>query len=158
MTTTSRWSSPASAASATKTTKDLGEDGFRNVCRANGWRFTRQRFAVYAFVRGNRTHPGVDDVLDAVRGQIPNLTRESVFRILCEFAGAGLITRLDHLPLARFDSCTKPHGHFICARCGKIVDFALPEDFGMPSPISGAKVMSTEVRLSGLCETCARKG
>ena len=132
------------------------ESAFRTICRENGWRFTRQRFAVYAFVRTNRTHPGVDDVLNAVRRRMPNVTRESVFRILCDFADAGLIARLDHLPVARFDSCTESHAHFICRNCGKIVDFDLPKGFAFTVPEKGAQTDFAELRVSGLCARCLR--
>ena len=136
------------------TAKD--ESAFREICRKNGWRFTRQRFAVYAFVRANRTHPGVDDVLNAVRRRMPQLTRESVFRILCDFADAGLIARLDHLPVARFDSSTASHGHFICRKCGKIVDFDLPKGIDFKLPEKGAQLDFAELRVSGVCARCLK--
>ena len=46
--------------------EELLQDEFREICDRLGWRFTRQRFAVYAFIHGNRRHPSVDDVLKAV--------------------------------------------------------------------------------------------
>ena len=132
-----------------------GEASFREICRENGWRFTRQRLAVWSFVRANRTHPGVEDVLAGVRKEAPSLTRESAFRILCEFVSAGLISRLDHLPIARFDSSTRMHGHFICLKCGRIVDFELPSGFDVHVPVGGAVVQTMEVRASGVCAHCA---
>ncbi len=134
------------------TAKD--ESAFREICRKNGWRFTRQRFAVYAFVRANRTHPGVDDVLNAVRRRMPHVTRESVFRILCDLASAGLVVRLDNLPSARFDACTESHGHFICRKCGKVVDFDLPKGIDVKPPEKGAQLDFTELRVSGVCARC----
>ena len=131
---------------------------FREICRKNGWRLTRQRLAVYSFISGNRTHPGVDEVLAGVRPSVPALTRESVFRILCEFAEAGLVARLDHLSQARFDSCTKTHGHFICSSCGRIVDIDLPDGFRPVPPPKGATVSACELRMTGLCGNCRRKG
>lgn len=124
---------------------------FRKTCRANGWRCTRQRFVVYAFMHGNRQHPGVDETWQAVRNEIPSITRESVFRILCEFASHGLVARLDSLSSARFDSNPKPHGHFICEECGAIIDFALPEGFSISPELKGATVSTLEVRMTGLC-------
>lgn len=133
-----------------------GEDEFREICRQRGWRFTRQRFAVYSFMRGNRTHPGIDAVLAGVRAAHPHVTRESVFRILCDFAEAGLIARLDHLPTARFDCSTEPHGHFVCSKCGRIDDFGLADGMRISVPIRGARVAFWEIRASGICARCAR--
>lgn len=133
------------------------QDDFRNICRANGWRCTHQRFVVYAFMHGNRRHPGVDETWRAVRKEIPSITRESVFRILCEFAKRGLVARLDSLSSARFDSNPKPHGHFICEECGAIIDFCLPEGFSVSPELKGAKVSTLEVRVTGLCPKHSNK-
>ena len=130
---------------------------YRDVCRENGWRCTHQRFIVYSFMAGNRTHPGVDEVWSAARKEIPRITRESVFRILCEFAELGIVKRLDNLTSARFDSCTTPHGHFICTKCGKVFDFELPPGMAIPSALPGAEVSGMEIRLTGLCPKHARK-
>ena len=135
-------------------TKDEGM--FREISRKNGWRFTRQRFAVYSFICGNRTHPGVDEVWAHVRRTMPRVTRESVFRILGDFVAAGLIVRLDRLPAARFDACTTSHGHFICTKCGRIVDFDLPEGFRVEVPADCAPSGFVDVRVSGLCARCRR--
>lgn len=94
---------------------------------------------------------GVDETWQAVRNEIPSITRESVFRILCEFASHGLVARLDSLSSARFDSNPKPHGHFICEECGAIIDFALPEGFSISPELKGATVSTLEVRMTGLC-------
>ena len=130
---------------------------YRELCRRNGWRCTHQRFAVYAFLQGNRTHPGVDEVWAAVRKETPSITRESVFRILCEFAEKGIVMRMDALPSARFDADTRPHGHFICERCGKVFDFELPQGIDLRSPLKGAKVSGVELRFTGLCPRHAKK-
>ena len=127
------------------------QDEYRKVCQANGWRCTHQRFVLYSFMHGNKCHPGVDEAWQAVRKEIPSITRESVFRILCEFADRGLIARLDNLSAARFDSNPRPHGHFICEKCGAIYDFALPEGFNISPALDGATISNMEVRVTGLC-------
>lgn len=127
---------------------------FRTICRANHWKCTPQRITIYMFMNGNRTHPGVDDVWAGVRQQIPGITRETVFRILCDFADRGLIARMDNLCSARFDSSPAPHGHFFCMKCGKIEDFPLTENLGFPKSLRKNTVTHIEMRLTGLCEKC----
>ena len=95
---------------------------FSKICRDAGWKCTSQRMAVYEFLQNNLTHPDVDTVWRAVRGTLPTVTRESIYRILNEFSEKGMIRRLDQIENARYDSRTDAHGHFICQRCGKISD------------------------------------
>ena len=105
---------------------------FLDICREAGWKCTSQRLAVYEFLRNNLTHPDVDTVWTAVRITQPAITRESVYRILNEFAAKGIIRRMDHIDSARYDSRTGAHGHFICEKCGEISDFNWPEGAAVP--------------------------
>src|SRR5574344_2069988 len=134
-----------------------GTQLFRELCRKAGWKCTSQRLAVYDFVHDNRTHPDVDSVWRAVRVTQPAITRESVYRILNEFSEQGIISRIDQLDSARYDSRTLPHGHFICEKCGAILDFDLPEgEFQPPVQLPG-QARHLEVRAVGICEQCLKK-
>ncbi len=130
---------------------------FKEICRENRWRCTSQRLAIYDFVRDNLSHPGVDEVLGEVRKSLPAVTRESVYRILNEFAQAGVIQRLDHIASARYDSQTGPHGHFICEGCGEIADFAFPAGTVLPGAPEGGRIHHIELRISGVCGKCRGK-
>ncbi len=136
------------------TTKNEAE--FRELCTAHGCKCTRQRRAVYQFLKGNETHPTVNQVWEAVRKKIPTITRESVFRILSEFVEFGIAARMDKVFNARFDSNAADHGHAICIHCGKILDIPLPT-LPVPGQIPGFAQLHTEYRLWGVCQECARR-
>ncbi len=127
---------------------------FMEICRKTGWKCTSQRLAVYDFLKDNFNHPDVDSVWQAVRRTLPAITRESVYRILNEFAENGIISRLDHIDNARYDYRTGPHGHFICEKCGKIMDFSWPEGAELPPGMANASVKHMEIRLVGVCRDC----
>lgn len=129
---------------------------FAQICRRFNWKCTVQRLAVYECVAGNRCHPDVDSVWEKVRQKLPTVTRESVYRILNEFAGHDLIWRLDHVNSARYDSNTLPHGHFICENCGSIADFALSEDVSVFGGSVPGKIRHMEIRFTGLCNDCQK--
>ncbi len=93
---------------------------FQEICRKQ---CTAQRLAVFEYVHDNYDHPDVDDVWRGVKGALPSVTRESIYRILNEFTDHGLLQRLDHVASARYDCQVGPHGHFLCTRCGQIQDF-----------------------------------
>lgn len=124
------------------------------LCREIGWKCTAQRLAVYEFLNGNLAHPDVDSVWNAVRGSLPTITRESVYRILNEFAEKGIIRRLDHIDNARYDSRTEPHGHFICESCGAISDFEWPQGAPLPLESLPKTIHHMEMRLVGVCARC----
>lgn len=127
---------------------------FSTICRENGWKCTSQRLAVYDFICGNLTHPGVDEVWNHIRKNLPSVTRESVYRILNELAEYGILHRVDHIDRARYDSQTVPHGHFICEKCGVITDFSLPAGVTFPADTVAGKPRHIELRISGICNKC----
>lgn len=138
--------------------KDILEmlpEEFPAFCRSRGLKCTAQRLAVFEIVHVLRTHPSVDEVWAAARPRIHTITRESVYRILNEFAAEGLIQRMDAFAGARYDSSRKPHAHFICEICGHVTDYPLPEGFKMPTDIPG-QINNLELRMTGICASCQK--
>lgn len=133
------------------------QEEFRTLCTTRCCKFTQQRFAIYSYVKGNRTHPDVNQIWENVRQTVPSITRESVFRILNELADFGVIGRLDKIINARFDGNGTDHGHLICENCGAIFDFELPASLRKLPPFEGFIAKHTELRISGLCAQCAKK-
>ena len=142
----------------TKAQEEKEELDFREMCVVHGCKCTRQRRAVYHYLRGNGLHPTVNQVWEAVRKVIPSTTRESVFRILTEMAEFGEIARMDKIYNARFDSRVSEHGHVICQRCGKVVDFDLTAPLPPVPEFPGFTGLHREYRLYGLCTECAQEG
>lgn len=128
---------------------------FRELCQAHGCRCTPQRLEVYSYMKDNRSHPDVNRIWGKVSRSIPTITRESVFRILMELAEFGVINRMDKITDARFDGRVYDHGHLICERCGSVVDFDLPPVPLLSLDMHGFTTRHTELRISGLCESCA---
>ncbi len=133
--------------------QNLTTEQFVAICREQGLKCTSQREAVFDALQKAIGHPTVDEIWLTVRQQIQTVTRETVYRILNEFAVIGLIGRLDALAAARYDTCTAPHAHFICERCGVVIDYPLPKSLKLPVGMP-ADPSHVELRVTGLCETC----
>lgn len=86
-------------------------------------KYSRQREAIKAFLMTRKDHPTADTVYSNVRDIFPNISLGTVYRNLTLLADIGEISRLrlgdgvDH-----FDANTDPHYHFICTRCGRVMD------------------------------------
>ena len=130
---------------------------FAELCRSVGWKFTPARFAVWRYLRGNTEHPVVDRVWENVKLELPRISRESVFRILSDFAERGLIAMMDRPNvLARFDANPKRHDHFYCSKCGRVYDFEI-ENLETLLPEAAVKIGSVEhveTRIRGVCREC----
>ena len=91
---------------------DLTMEEFPAFCNEKGMTCTALRMAMFSALR-ERRHPSVDEIWGLVKRTLPTVTRDSVYWILNEFSGHGLLARLDALSAARYDTCTEPHAHFV---------------------------------------------
>src|SRR5262249_13117679 len=59
-----------------------GRAALRQALAEAGWRFTRQREAVYAYLRSVDCHPSAEQVYAAVKEQIPHISLATVYKAL----------------------------------------------------------------------------
>lgn len=122
--------------------------------------FSQQRIAIMDYLMKHRTHPTVDEIYLALSPQLPTLSRTTVYNTLKLFAEQEAIQVLNiEEKSARFDACTQPHAHFVCAQCGTIYDIPLPEGQDSSSLSNNPElkdfiVKSTQLYYKGICPLC----
>lgn len=83
----------------------------------------------------------------------------TVYRNLNILAAQGLVRKIDFgSTFDRFDANTRPHYHFICERCGSILDLPLPIDEALNEQVRRATPYTTlrhRIEFYGLCDRCA---
>jgi Fe2+ or Zn2+ uptake regulation protein len=106
-----------------------GDDALRRALDQAGWRFTRQRAAVYAFLRAADCHPTAEQVFAAVRREVPHISLATVYKALEALVDAGLAARIaNDSGAARYDCRSESHYHLRCADTGEVRDLPLPYD------------------------------
>jgi Fe2+ or Zn2+ uptake regulation protein len=103
----------------------------RETLEASGWRWTRQRQAVYEFlVRSKPHHPTAEEVFHAVQAELPRISLATVYKALETLEAAGLVARLAAVGEgpARFDARLEPHYHLRCLKSGRVDDLPTPFD------------------------------
>src|SRR5437660_3206707 len=117
-------------AAMSATPSAAGEADLRRALERAGWRYTRQRAEVFAYLRSVVTHPTAEQVFAAVRQHIPNISLATVYKALEALVDAGLAARLadgSGGPV-RYDGRAEAHYHLRCERTGQIRDLPLPYD------------------------------
>ena len=119
-----------------------------------GIRPSVQRIAIMRYLQNNRTHPTVDEIYEALKNQIPTLSKTTVYNTLKLFVenGAALYIGIDEKN-ARFDGTTEPHAHFRCKQCGLITDLPMDINSILPKDFKG-DIEETYFYLKGTCESC----
>jgi len=93
-----------------------------------GWRFTRQRAAVFDYLSSVESHPTAEEVYVAVRQELPKISLATVYKALEALVDCHLANKLASSEgPARYDSHCDGHYHLRCLKTGKVQD--LPARF-----------------------------
>ena len=111
---------------------------------------------IFDYVVNSHVHPTAQDVFDAVRVEMPNISLATVYRNLNELADAGEIMRIA-VPGRpdRFDQLFEPHDHLVCLACGCIVDIPLISHRAIAP--KGCIISYCKLTAYGYCSWCAAK-
>ena len=133
---------------------------FEQIRKAAGLKVTQQRLEIYRQLLKAKDHPAAETRYTRLARRLPTLSLDTVYRTLATFERLGLVHRLETTgSQARYEALTSPHHHFLCDRCGKVIDFSW-EDFDTlappPPPAGAERVERTSVVLHGQCADCAQ--
>ncbi len=85
----------------------------------------------------------------------------TVYRNLGILAEQGLITRIDFgSTFDRFDAHTEDHYHFVCERCGAIIDLELAVDNSLNEQVnrtSTHRAQRHDIQFHGTCVACSSR-
>lgn len=122
-------------------------------------RQSKKRDAMLTALRATTRHPSAEQLYRQLKPDYPDLSLATVYRNLGQLCQLGLVRRVGAVNgQERYDAQVRPHSHFICNRCGCVLD--LPrlspgedcvEQLGVQY---GFAAESCEVIVRGLCEDC----
>lgn len=128
--------------------------------KAAGVKLTHQRLEICREIATADSHPDAETVYTGVRGRVPTISLDTVYRTLWTLRDLGLIDTLG-IPhdRMRFDGNPTQHHHFICGRCGEARDF-YSDDFdrlAIPEEVAAyGTVEKTRVEIRGICLKCLK--
>jgi Fur family peroxide stress response transcriptional regulator len=90
---------------------------------------SKKRDAILEAVKATVSHPGARWVYEQLKPSIPGLSLGTVYRNISLFREEGDLVSVGVVKgEERFDARTEPHPHFVCTKCGKIIDLPLLEN------------------------------
>lgn len=138
---------------------DTELESFKNTLQENGIKPTYLRLKIMNYLETNRVHPTAEAIFKTLAKEIPTLSRTSVYNTLNTFNKNGLLTPLYITGSeANFDSNTNPHHHFLCKKCGKIIDIDIECKYFKDGNILGHKITELHGYYKGICKDCLKRG
>lgn len=130
------------------------------ICRQHALPLTVQRRMILEELSSRTDHPAADQIFDAVRIRMPEISRTTVYRVLETFVRLGIARKVCHPgAAARYEVQTARHHHLVCLYCESIVDLEDPslDKLRLPNVTSGFRIADYSIQFRGLCSECSRK-
>ena len=124
--------------------------------------FSRKRMAILNLLRDTDTHPTAEWVYERLKPRYPDLSLGTVYRNLKTLCQKGRVLSVGVLGgQEHFDGNVRPHAHFLCESCGRVLDihedFFPPETLAKLSATTGFTVESAAVMFRGTCARCTQE-
>lgn len=102
-------------------------------------------------------HPTAEEIYKKMLKEIPTISRTSVYNTLNLFCEKGLVAPLFSGIETRFEFKKEPHHHFLCEKCGKLIDLDIQCTYFKAGQFEGNKVKGLHSCFQGICEQCLQK-
>jgi Fur family peroxide stress response transcriptional regulator len=85
---------------------------------------TPQRTAILEAIYKLHNHPTVEQIIEYIRKNYPNISTGTVYKVLDTFVSCGLVTRVQtERDIMRYDEVTESHHHIYCSDSEYIEDY-----------------------------------
>lgn len=123
--------------------------------KAHGIKPSYQRVKIYEYLMNTVEHPTVDNIYNALCGEIPTLSKTTVYNTLKTFIEKeiAMVITIDETE-ARFDANKELHGHFKCQSCHRVFDFEIENEESDDSSLDGFDIREKQVFYYGICKNC----
>lgn len=133
----------------------MKKDSIIKILESRNIQPSYQRMKIFEYIMKHRTHPTVDAIYRSLAGEIPTLSRTTVYNTLKILAEKNLVSQVTiEENEVRYDYSEEPHLHFKCKKCGNLYDIFHRCDLLKEKEIDGHKIEEYHLYLKGLCKTC----
>ena len=133
-------------------------DHYVEILKRGNMKITQQRIDILKYLDSHKSHPTAEEIYSSLKKTHPALSKTTVYNSLDVLRRHGIITPLTITENElRYDFKTDMHHHFLCKKCGKIIDI----DISCPNieKISeyGHQVDESHGYFKGTCKSCLEK-
>lgn len=120
-------------------------------------RYSMQREIILQAIQGSTDHPNADTIYQRVLEVAPHISLGTVYRNIRQLCEQKMILSIETDDTSvHYDGNCSPHRHFVCNRCGKIVDLFI--DMEIPAVLQemNLTVEAEKCVYYGLCGECKK--
>jgi Fur family peroxide stress response transcriptional regulator len=128
---------------------------FSNHLSSNNIKPSLQRIKIFEYLYENRAHPTVETIYSDLVGEMPTLSKTTVYNTLKLFIDNGItatVTIEDNE--VRYDAIMEEHAHFKCDVCKSVYDVEIDASVIKFKKMNSFQVEKTNIYLKGKCNKC----
>jgi len=130
---------------------------YREIFKEKGISPSYTRTRIYDYLEMNRVHPTVDEIYQALKEDLPTLSKTTVYNVLKLFMDKQLVCLVNmNGSETRYELNDQTHSHFRCVTCGTIYDLPHIKPDYRKENLEGFTVIHEEVNLEGICPNCTK--
>ena len=113
------------------------------------------RNSIYEYLCGTKAHPSAEMIYLDLRENNPNLSLGTVYRNLNQLEAMGKVIRVANYDnKERYDANCSDHLHFVCEKCGCVIDF-MDADLETAKTACGLPKLIQIKSINGICDACS---
>jgi Fe2+ or Zn2+ uptake regulation protein len=121
-------------------------------------KITSPRLEILKFLDEHHTHPNVEEIYSSLKKTHPSLSRTTVYNSLEILKKNRIVQSLTISGSElRYDIDEELHHHFICNRCGEILDISITCPNMDKTLQGGHHVEEVQGYFKGICKKCQTK-
>jgi Fe2+ or Zn2+ uptake regulation protein len=119
---------------------------------------TLQRLEILRYLDNHRTHPTTNQIYSDLKKKNPSLSKTTVYNSLKIFREHSIIQTLTiSSSEIRYDFNCSIHRHFLCKKCGKIIDINSSCPYIVKIRKDGYQIDEAHGYFKGICKECLHK-
>ncbi|NIA10243.1 MAG: hypothetical protein GWP10_11095 [Nitrospiraceae bacterium] len=128
------------------------------ILKENHMKVTPQRIDILKYLEEHMTHPSAEKIYSDLKKKNPSLSKTTVYNTL-EALGRHHIIQILTISGSelRYDFRTTPHHHFMCTRCGAIIDIDVDCPYLGKFMGMGHRIDEMHGYFKGVCKDCLEK-
>jgi Fe2+ or Zn2+ uptake regulation protein len=128
------------------------------MLKENSIKITPQRLEILRYLDDHRTHPKADQIYLDLKEKNPSLSKTTVYNSLEIFKEHGIIQTLTISGSElRYDFKCSMHRHFLCKKCGRIIDINSSCPYIEKVRKEGYQIDEVHGYFKGVCKVCLKK-
>jgi len=125
------------------------------LLKENQIKITPQRLEILQYLDKNRTHPTVEEIYSDLKEKNPSLSKTTVYNSVETLKEHGIIQSLTISGSElRYDFKHDMHHHFLCKKCGEIIDIDIECPNLGKMLECGHRVDEVHGYFKGICKKC----